>query len=218
MNDLSRRQLLSRGVVFGGGLAAALYLPRPRALAAAAASDTPEIFSAEEWASVEAITSRLIPADHEPGAVEAGCVNFIDKALAHEDAALRPIYTEGLRGLDAVSRAHGAGGARFTALKPSQQDAVLRAIEDGTAEAWPRGGVTGPDFFVQVWQHTIWAFLADPKYGGNQGYAGWRLLQYPGGRHVLGGYSPAVMAGKEQVEAVWGEMLPRRRKDPAEST
>jgi choline dehydrogenase-like flavoprotein len=47
--------------------------------------------------------------DHEPGAVEAGCTSFIDKALAHEDAALKPVYKAGLAkaglaGVDAVSR------------------------------------------------------------------------------------------------------------------
>jgi gluconate 2-dehydrogenase gamma chain len=206
--NISRRQLLNRGLWFGGGLVATLHLPRPRALAAAAASDAPEVFSAEEWATVEAIGARLIPTDHEPGATEAGCVNFIDKALAHEDAALRALYTEGLRGIDVVAKAHA--GARFTALTPAQQDAVLRALEDGETAAWPAGGTTSQNFFAQVWIHTLWGFLADPKYGGNQEYAGWRVLGYPGGRHRLGGYSRKMMAGTAQVESVWGEKLPRR--------
>ena len=210
MIDISRRQLLSRGLWFGGGLVATLHLPRPMALAAAAASDVPAVFSAEEWATVEAIGARLIPTDHEPGATEAGCVNFIDKALAHEDAALRALYAEGLRGIDVVAKNHG--GTRFTGLTPSQQDEVLRALEDGKAAAWPAGDTTAQDFFAQIWIHTLWGFLADPKYGGNQAYAGWRVLGYPGGRHRLGGYSPEMMAGATQVESVWGEKLPRRSR------
>lgn len=205
--DLSRRQLLVRSLWLGGGVAAGLHLPRPRALAAAAASDSPVVLSAEEWATVEAITARLIPTDHEPGAVEAGCVNFIDKALANEDAEERPLYTAGLRGVDAVARVEG--GARFSALPAAKQDAVLRALEDGEATGWPAGEPTSKDFFAQVWQHTLWGFLAEPHYGGNREYAGWRVLGYPGGRHKLGGYTAQQMAGTASVESVWGEKLPR---------
>lgn len=205
MNDLSRRQLLSRGVVFGGGLAAALYLPRPRALAAAAASDTPEIFSAEEWASVEAITSRLIPADHEPGAVEAGCVNFIDKALANEDAAMKPVYDAGLPAVDAASRKRFE--KPFVVLTGEQQDTLLAELEDGLAQGWPADAVPSPVFFETVRAHTTMAFLADPKYGGNHDYAGWKLVGYPGPSHHTGGYTPAQMLGTARIKAVWGEEI-----------
>jgi hypothetical protein len=135
VSELSRRQLLARGLLFGGSLAAGIQLPRPRALAAAAASSAPEVLSAGEWITVEAIAARLIPTDHEPGAREANCVNFIDKALAHEDASLRPLYSAGLLGVDAAARAHA--GARFAELDEEQQDAVLRALEDGNAPGWP---------------------------------------------------------------------------------
>lgn len=214
--DLSRRQLLVRSLWVGGGVVAGLQLPRPRALAAATASNEPEVLTPEEWATVEAMTARLVPTDHEPGAMEAGCVNFIDKALANEDAALRPLYTAGLFGVDAVARAEG--GARFSALPAEKQDAVLRALEDGEAASWPAGGPTSRDFFAQVWQHTLWGFLAEPKYAGNRDFAGWRVLGYPGGRHKLGGYTPQQMAGKAPVESVWGEKLPRaaRREGSAD--
>ena len=209
MSELSRRQLLARGLLFGGSLVAGIHLPRPRALAAAAASNKPEVLSAEEWTAVDAIAARLIPTDHEPGAREANCVNFIDKALAHEDASLRPLYSSGLRGVDAAARAHA--GARFSELDEEQQDAVLRAMEDGNASGWPAGEPASQAFFAQIWIHTLWGFLAEPKYAGNQDYAGWRVLGYPGGRHRRGGYTPAMMAGKAPVESVWGESLPRTR-------
>lgn len=209
MIDLSRRQVLVGGCWLGGGLLAGLGLPRPRALAAALASSEPVALSAAEWATVEAIGARLIPTDHEPGATEAGCVNFIDKALAHEDAAMRPLYDAGLRGTDAVARA--MAGAPFHELAPDLQDAVLRALEDGKAAAWPAGTPTPQEFFLLIHTHALWGFLADPAHGGNRDHAGWRVLGYPGGRHRLGGYTPAAMAGEAQVDAVWGEKLPRRR-------
>jgi len=217
VSQLSRRQLLARGLLFGGGLAAGIHLPRPRALAAAAASTAPEVLSAAEWATVDAIAARLIPTDHEPGAREAGCVNFIDKALANEDAPLRSLYADGLRGTDTAALVHA--GAPFAELGEAKQDEVLRAMEDGKARGWPAGEVTSQDFFAQVWTHTLWGFLADPKYAGNRDYAGWRVLGYPGGRHRRGGYTPAMLAGKAQVDSVWGESLPRRRggNEPRES-
>jgi len=64
VSDLSRRQLLARGLWLGGGALAGLHLPRPRAFAAAVSSDAPVVLSAAEWATVEAITARLIPTDH----------------------------------------------------------------------------------------------------------------------------------------------------------
>jgi len=207
--DLSRRQVLAGGCWLGGSLLAGLALPRPRALAAATAANEPVVLSSVEWATVEAISARLIPTDHEPGAKEAGCVNFIDKALAHEDAALRPLYSAGLRGTDAVARA--MAGAPFRELAPDRQDAVLRALEDGDANGWPEASPNSQAFFAQIHIHTLWGFLADPAHGGNREYAGWRVLGYPGGRHRSGGYTPAAMAGEAQVDAVWGEKLPRRR-------
>ena len=62
-----------------------LSLPRPRALRAAQESTRRTVFDEVQWKTVEALTGRIIPTDHEPGAIEANCVNFIDKALAHED-------------------------------------------------------------------------------------------------------------------------------------
>jgi len=203
---VSRRELLAGGL-FLGGAAAAMQFPFPRALAAAAASKEPVVLSAAEWKTVEAITARLIPTDHEPGAVEAGCVNFIDKALANEDAASARLYQAGVQSIDAVAQKRA--GKFFIELPPKEQDAVLGALEDGNAEGWPEAAPPSPLFFGQVWLHTLWGFLAEPKYGGNRDYAGWRVLGYPGGRHKLGGYTAEQMMGEAKLDALWGEKLPR---------
>ena len=63
----------------------------------------------------------------------------------------------------------------------------------------------GAEFFGVVRMHTIVGFLADPKHGGNRGYAGWKVAGYPGGGHHLGGYSPAQMMGEAKVKTVWGD-------------
>ena len=200
-DPLSRREFVERSAVYGSALWALWHLPRPLALAAAQESTAPLVFTEHEWRTVEAITGRIVPTDHEPGAIEANCVNFIDKALAHEDADLRPIYAEGLPGVDAVARERF--GADFVELGPGAQDAVLLALEDDEAAGWPTGAGSAPGFFETVRTHTIIGFLADPKYGGNRDYVGWKVAGYPGPRHVAGGYTPAQMLGREPVRPIW---------------
>lgn len=34
-----------------------------------------------------------------------------------------------------------------------------------------------------LWQNTQEGFLADPMYGGNRGFAGWKLIGFPGPRY-----------------------------------
>ena len=205
MSDISRRDLIVGSAVYGSSLWLLLNLPRPLAARAAQESSRPLVLTEAEWKTVEAITGRIIPADHEPGAVEAGCVNFIDKALAYEDAAMKPVYRTGLAGIDAVSRRLFA--KRFVELAAEEQDEVLAALESGNAGGWPASDSTVPPakFFEAVRFHTIIGFLADPKYGGNRDYAGWKVIGYPGGGHHLGGYSPAQMMGKEKIAAIWGK-------------
>ncbi len=198
---ITRRDFLLQSALYGGTLWAALNVPRPRALAAAAASDAPLVLTRGEWKLVEAISGRIIPSDDEPGAIEAGVVNFVDKALAHEDAALKPVYEAGLVGVDAVATKRFA--KPFVALGAADQDAVLAALESGTADGWPKGAVAAADFFAAVRAHTVFGFLCDPAYGGNRDYVGWKVVGYPGRQHHRGGYTPDQMQGKEQIVPVW---------------
>lgn len=197
---ISRRELFRRGGLYGGGLWLAASLPWPRAARAARESGERRVLTAGQWRTVEAITARLIPTDQEPGAREAGCVNFIDKALAHEEEARRPLYEAGLAALDAVCAKRF--GKAFVALEPEPQDAVLASLQDGSAEGWS-GPVPAPEFFAALREHTIVGFLADPRYGGNRGFAGWKVVGYPGPRHHLGGYTPGQMRGEEPILPVW---------------
>jgi gluconate 2-dehydrogenase gamma chain len=204
MAHTSRREFFVQSAVYGGSLWALLNMPRPNALRAAQESTRPEVLSEAEWKTVEAMTARIIPTDQEPGAVEANCVNFIDKALAHEDAAAQPTYRTGIAGVDAVSRRQS--DKPFVELTAAQQDEVLAALESGDAAGWPKStGVSAANFFEEVRVHTITGFLAEPTYGGNRNYSGWKVVGYPGGGHHLGGFSPAQMAGKKKIQTAWGE-------------
>lgn len=205
MNDdrVSRRHFLQSGTLLGGGLFLSAQLPFPRAARAAADSDALVSLTAAQQTTLEAITARLIPTDHEPGAREAGCANFIDKALAHEEAAAKPAYEAGLRGVESAARA--TFERPFTELSEAEQDGLLAALEGGSAKGWPAEAGHSALFFGTVRFHTIAGFLSDPKYGGNRDFAGWRVTRYPGPRHLRGGYSAEQVTGKAKVRTVWGE-------------
>jgi gluconate 2-dehydrogenase gamma chain len=200
-HQISRREFLLQSAVYGGALWSALNIPRPRALAAAAESTKPVELTAGEWKTVEAIAARIIPSDDEPGATEAGVVNFIDKALANEEAAMKPVYKAGLAGIDAVAKKRFAKA--FAELAGEQQDEVLAALESGRAEGWPKGPVGADGFFGAVRAHTVYGFLCDPAYGGNRDYVGWKVAGYPGRQHHHGGYTKDQMLGKAPIVPEW---------------
>jgi gluconate 2-dehydrogenase gamma chain len=43
--------------------------------------------------------------------------------------------------------------------------------------------VPAKEFFKILWSNTQEGFLADPEYGGNRGFAGWKLIGFPGPRY-----------------------------------
>jgi len=201
---LSRREFVARSALYGGALWALLELPRPETLRAAAGSAEPLVFDPAQWQLVEALTARIIPTDEQPGAREAHCVNFIDKALAHEDTKARPLYELGLPGVEMASLKRYE--RRFLALSEPEQDALLEQIERGTAAGWPQPpvpSISSPLFFETLRAQTLIGFLAEPRYGGNRGHAGWRVTGHPGPSHHSGGYTPAQMLGEEPIRPVW---------------
>ena len=200
---MDRREFVGKSAVLGTTFWLLWNVPRPNTLRAAAGSTEALVFSEDEWRAVEAITARIVPTDGDPGAIEANCVNFIDKALANEDADLLPTYREGLPSVDTV--AVERFGARFAKIEPDEQDEVLIALESGDVSGWIAASATSEEFFEIVRSHTLIGFLADPKYGGNRDYVGWKLAGYPGPRHDVGGYTPAQMIGEERIRAIWGE-------------
>src|SRR5262249_47060172 len=95
-----------------------------------------------------------------------------------EDAATVAAFTERL-----MPRAPGKPGARdadIRDLSAAQQDEVIAALEQGKASefSWPSAAA----FFNTVRTHTMEGMFADPIYGGNKDFAGWRLVGFPGGQ------------------------------------
>ena len=196
--DPSRRQFLT------------LALVGPAAVVLGSCSTDPTVapraavyFSAPEKSFIDAATQRLIPADGlGGGANEAGITHFIDLQLAgaygraerwymrgpwpsgtdQQGFQLKytpaQIYREAIAGIDAHCTSQY--GKPFAQLSPSQQDDVLHALEGGKVKL---AKIPAKVFFTLLWQNTQEGYLADPAYGGNRDFAGWKLIGFPGPRY-----------------------------------
>jgi gluconate 2-dehydrogenase gamma chain len=134
-------------------------------------------FTLEEGQTVGAICERIIPADQDPGAAEAGVVNFIDLQLMGPYKRYRGSYRKGIRGVEQASLKRF--GYRFTELSAERQDAVLKEIEGGGVVGEAGKGVPARDFFSLILSHTMQGFYGDPQHGGNRGRASWKMLGLP---------------------------------------
>jgi len=182
---MERREFLH---LFGAALGAAL-LARPLAAAAAASTQQALVLNASECALLEAICARILPPVGGVSTREAGCVNFIDKLLAHEERALAPAYRAGLAALDVLARG-------FAALEAAQQITLLEQLEDGTLQPWPEAAGAQATLFGLLRLHTLLGFLAAPSFGGNRDGAGWKAVGHVGHLHGAGGVSDEQVAGK----------------------
>ncbi len=138
--------------------------------------------TASETEILSAMVDRLIPTDElGPGALEAGVLEYIDRALSEAESNSAEAYRAGLAALDAYSR-YTRGGP-FMDLPTIDQDSVLIDVQIGAATGAGVGFVGSSGwFFNMVKSHTWQGMFGDPKYGGNVNFAGWDLIDYPGVR------------------------------------
>jgi gluconate 2-dehydrogenase gamma chain len=145
----------------------------------------------DDSVTIAAFAERLMPsAPGKPGATDAGVLNYIDLALAGAYSDMQDFYRRGLAALDAYCRkTHNAAFAKLDAAK---QDEVIAALEQNksTGFSWP----SAPAFFNTVRTHTMEGMFADPVYGGNKDFAGWRLVDFPGAQPL---FSPEDLKSKE---------------------
>lgn len=207
MKKSSNRRIFLKSVTAIGGAAAvpaAALAQAPHAAHGAPAKPrqptTYMFFHPAEIAFVEAAVARLIPADElGPGAKEAGVATFIDQQLFggwgtmakmyrggpwpegtpqqgyQSPLTPREVYRIGIRAVNAhCAKQHGGS---FDTLSVSQQEEVLRAMDEGKVEL---EGVPAAFFFNMLLANTIEGFFSDPLYGGNRDKVGWKLVGFPG--------------------------------------
>ena len=192
-HDRGRRAFLVRAAVGAGTVAGAGLVPEAAAQSHSQHKDAPAhshpngvahgaFFNQEDAATIAAFTERLMPgAEGKPGARDAAVLNYIDLALAGAYADLQEFYRRGLAQLDVYCRK--TYDKSFRQLEPRRQDEVIAALEDGKATAftWP----AAQEFFNTIRTHTMEGMFADPIYGGNKDFAGWKLVGFPGAQALF---------------------------------
>ncbi len=200
-NGLSRRGFLSRTSLYSGATLLTLSCQFPLAIAAARESNTPAALNETEWKVVQAITGRIIPSSGSPGAIEANCVNFIDKALANEESESLQFVRDGISNLQKILKT--THESAFIELSAEKQDEILEAMSANSIDGWPADSEVPSQIFEYLRFMTIAGFLAEPRYGGNAEHIGWRQAGYPGPRHHGGGYTAEQMSGEQPVHPIW---------------
>ena len=204
-HDASRREFLVRAAVGAGAAAGAGLVPDAIAQnheqmeggAATPGAQHPSgsehgaFFNHADAATIAAFTERIMPsAPGKPGARDADVLNYIDLALSGAYAELQDFYRRGIASLDAHCRS--TYKESFVHLTPERQDEVISALEEGQATGftWP----TAKEFFSILRTHTMEGMFADPLYGGNKDFTGWRLVGFPGAQAV---FTPTDLQSKQ---------------------
>ena len=186
---LSRRQFFALTAQAASKSCLALSLPAiltacDRAQEARSADAALRVLTADEFATLDAITARIVPTDSTPGAREAGVVYFIDAVLADDRVRELQLLRTELAGF-ATQLGSNYGVSEFAALSVADQDAALREIETG-------------QLFGMLRYLTLAGMFALPEYGGTGPEAGYEMIGFDN-RHAwlppFGAYDAADNSG-----------------------
>jgi len=193
-DDVSRRVFVRRLAFVGGGavlLGGACKDDKPAPPKADAPAPPPKAlvsshktFTNEEWEVLSAAVNRVLPKDEDPGALEAGVPEYIDRML--QTPAMEQMRKNFVPGVAALERrAQKMFKTSFAKATPVQQDELLAIFKDSPENS---GEARWYEMLVVL---TMEGFLGDPSYGGNQGEVGWKLVGFTlVGRNVKGDPKP----------------------------
>jgi gluconate 2-dehydrogenase gamma chain len=208
------RRTFLKSAVAGSAAAVSVTLPQSAEAqqkpAAPTASPPPSpgyaYLNLEEQAFIEAVVDHMIPADEfSPKGTDIGINVYIDRALAGGWGKGERLYMQGpwKQGVPSqgyqlpltpaelyragIAAANAACvktyGKTFDKLTPDQRQEFL--------VGWQAGKVpfeNGPPprvFFGVLYQNVMEGMFADPIYGGNKDFAGWRLIGFPGAQPLF---------------------------------
>jgi hypothetical protein len=146
-NNINRRQFIKKSVVgalvAGGAFAAGKIVVSPPDMGLA--NPYPELpdqkpaippynksalfFNKHQYALVATLAAIIIPTDDDPGATEAGVVDYIDGIVA-ESSTKQAIYKKGLKWIDDFSQKKYGSGEVFLNLSLKRQIDLLRLIHE----------------------------------------------------------------------------------------
>jgi hypothetical protein len=148
--NINRRKFIKKSVigalVAGGAFAAGkiivsppdMGLPNPypelpdRKPAIPPYNKNARFFNQHQYALVATLAAIIIPTDDNPGATEAGVVDYIDGIVAGSTAK-QSVYQKGLKWIDAFSQEKYGSGEVFLNLNMKRQIDLLRLIHQAAA-------------------------------------------------------------------------------------
>ena len=163
-------------------------------------------FNSTQAAVITAMAERIFPADSTgPGATDAHVVDYIDGQLAGDwgwggrmylrgpfltpqtsghgwQVPMNPrdVYSDALAGLDAYCQQQFKNS--FDQLDAKTQDAVLTSMQTGKVPMT----LSSDQFFALFFQNVKEGLFADPIYGGNYNFIGWKWVNFPGNPYAYG--------------------------------
>ena len=137
------------------------------------------VFTNNEASCLIALCEQIIPADHDPGATDAGVINFLDKQTAERFPDDLPIFKQGVSSLQAFCKSKHNNP--FENLKSDIQIEIMKDLEQNKLpkEYWENANQSS--FFNLVLRRTMQGFYGSPRHGGNKNFVSYRMmkLDYP---------------------------------------
>ena len=171
-------------------------------------TDSGSVLSDHERATIEAAAARIVPSDEDPGAREAGVIDYIEGLLATDDDVDTDIsprekkeYANFLLGSmggrteeqqATLFKLNGMGSRHRQAYRDGVAELDRLAGELESGKDFRGLGDAGQDqvltllddrkdpFFTLLVTHTMEGFYGHPRHGGNKDGVGWQVLGYPG--------------------------------------
>jgi gluconate 2-dehydrogenase gamma chain len=163
-------------------------------------------FNSAQAAMITAMAERIFPADKTgPGATDAHVVDYIDGQLAGDwgwgsrmylrgpfftpetsghgwQVSMNPrdVYSDALAGLDAYTQLHQKNS--FDQLDAKTQDTILKLLQAGNVPM----SLPSDQFFSVFFENVKEGLFADPIYGGNFNFIGWKWVNFPGNPYAYG--------------------------------
>jgi hypothetical protein len=138
----------------------------------------PSFFSAEEWQTLEAVCARVMPQPKDRPPIPLAAMidekTTANRTDGYRPAALPPLREAWRRGLHALdAEATAKHGQHFSRLSPADQDALLRAMEEGALQGPEWKGMPSKTFFSERMVHDIVAaYYAHPVAWNEIGFGG----------------------------------------------
>jgi hypothetical protein len=151
-------------------------------------------FTPEEARTMAALASRIFPDDDlGPGAIAAGVVQYVDRALSGAESHRQLVYRASLKDIERIANA--SFGRSFADSAPAQRDSLVSDMAEDRLPARFGEKSPGKPFFDFLRAHVLEGMFSDPVHGGNRDFVGWRLLGY-------WGPVPSYSHAEQQLDAV----------------